>query len=716
MGPQASNADMRYMWLSLRPDLSTLAVSETNRVAVELFYHLSRLQGTSVLNPQPALLHPSRRRKFVMSPTSQSIAPPISQIIAPSIIPGRTTIIGSCMRSTLICIFALIGLMGCRGEKLDTFSPPPRLEDDIPSRLAREVREHNHLISNGDLLTARAQTSPRIEELTFKAEALIEWSLADLQPNLDEIVGSELRWVRREARKEVPVVISPHRVAWIVSRLRANGRDTVYWLYGMTPDYKKKAEEPFVYGLETALNLRGYRLSVNTCTSPGEWHSIWFQKRGAGVVWRGHGWFSQSIESKFPPYVTSRVWTGNCDPAGETKLFSTTWSSILPEGMAFAVTASCGSAGAWTEEQVNSLEDLGDPGELVFQTFTSQLSDRALYSRGYRGYLVTGGYHLDDMSWLAATALPADRSRLAPGLADAGAAKLMRMIITGTASADYSALEDPREIDDPENLIVWRNIVRVLDSVSPLMWIPKLITQLRACEIQEEQMNGDDENNNVDNSDDEPERNGLDPQGAHTEECGGTVGRSNIAAALIYSAKKWMGGYLESLPPNENDLKLLSSQEWTEWWSGESVKARRREMAEIEAVSPEPGWVWAHLSSSLHELTEAFSRTGEPGLRLVPHCWESMLRCSFSGLRPWEIIPNESGELLSTTNAPQNNGGGDPDNGEDHNACGESVIELVLEYNPVSSTLTHNLANVVEEFGDEEILQGCEERELSKPE
>jgi len=633
-------------------------------------------------------------------------------------IPGKSTLIVFCTLSMLIGTFAFpsTGMVGCRGEKLDTFNPPPRIDDDIPSRLAREVREHNRLINSGDSATARAQTGPMIEELTFKAEALIKWSLAGLQPNLGEIVGSELRWLRIEARRDVPVVISPHRVAWIVSRLNANQRDMVYWLYGMTPDYKKKAEEPFVYGLETALNLRGYRLSVDTCTSPGEWHSIWFDQRGAGVVWRGHGWFSESIEREFPPYVTSRVWTGNCDPAGETKLFSTTWSSILPEGMAFALTASCGSAGAWTEEQVNSLEDLGDPEELVFQTFTSQLSDRAVYSRGYRGYLVTNGYHLDDMSWLAATALTADRSRLAPGLVVAGSDQLMRMIITGKASDEYSELADPRAIDDPENHRIWRNISWILDSVPPLVWIPKLILQLGACELQGRlDGKGGNGSDNKDNNNDDPGYNGLNPEETLTEECAGAVGSSNIAAALIYSVRKWMGGYLGSLPPDDDSLKLLSSQEWAEWWSSEPLTTRRKEMAEIETNRPEPGWVWARLSASLHELTGAFSRTREPGLRLVPHCWESMLRCSFSGLHPWEIIPDESGDLLRTTNAPQNNGGGDPDNGGDNNPCGENVIELMLEYNPVSSTLTHNLADVVMIIDDEEILQGCKERELNNP-
>jgi hypothetical protein len=531
------------------------------------------------------------------------------------------------------------------------------VDRDSPSELARAVRAHNLAVVRGDDVVAKNETGPRVIELASALQSELVWRLMTFEPALKRLVSDELGWLQSAVSRRPAEQIPPHRVSWLVSRLMAERRGAVLWLYGMTPQRKKEAERDHVRALRLALSLRGYDLVVDECTSPRRWYSLWLGDEvgaPAGVVWRGHGWFSSSPDLPFPPDVVSRVWTGACDEAGETKLFADTWASVVPEGLSFAVIASCGSAGAWTTEEVNSLEVMGDPEKLVFHTFGSELSDRALYVRGYRGYLVTGNYHLDRMSWQAATDLLVDRSSVEPERVEAGRAELASLLAGGSG------------LRGEEELGLSSDLLRVVDGVSPLYWIPRLIEILRACE-----------------------------QRSGGETCVEPEGRLSLLHALDRLASMW-------LDARAVEADLGDADEWAAWWESEPISDRRAQVSWVFENRPDGGWVWARLAASLRKLVGAFSPVDEPGFGLVAHCWASWLRCRFARLGPWRrslagMLTRKSSELPL-------------------DVCGPTDASLRVSYDPAERRLFHNLVELVSVVEHDEILAGCKVREWRKPE
>jgi hypothetical protein len=367
---------------------------------------------------------------------------------------------------------------GCRGEPIDLFCPPPRTPTDRLSRLARAVRQYNQAVWQGEAANVRQVWAAEIVGLTAALSEGVSIGDVELSCGAQDAQGARgekgapgaaavdhavfcdaLERLQQQARGAKNELLAARVTAWLVAYGHAAERDTVYWMYGKVDAAKVESELAHVDTVASAVALRGYRLHLDTCALPADWNQVWQRGDAAAMVWRGHGWFDALPDfGLFPPQVGSRIWTCDRERTAAARIFAPTWAALAGEGLGALVVASCGSAGAWDSEEVNSLAPLGNPQDLVFRTFVTELADRAVYLRGERGYLVTDSYRLDALSRIGLTRMLPDRRSQAPARVEAGRAALLAELGADGARCAKA---------------VW-----VLDVVSPVEWFAPLVAVL----------------------------------------------------------------------------------------------------------------------------------------------------------------------------------------------------------------------------------------------
>ena len=316
-------------------------------------------------------------------------------------------------------------LVSCTSSPAPIFIPEPITDEDPYSALARAVRARNPDDMLSSIATIRALPPP-----------------PDVLPHLDEL----------ETHAPDPY-IDPRPVSRIVALGQRASRSTFYVLYHWLHDWEIERERPFVRALAATLRSRGYDVVIDEDTTPTEWYSYVSRRDMAGILWRSEGWFEHKPGTPHS-HVTTRIWTTTFG-SPRHRIFSDDWAATLPEGLSFAAIASCGTAGPYLEDEVDALEDLPDPDTLTFNTFHTDLHDRTLFLRTYRGLLATSGYSLDDLSWTLATTLPPDRSDLST-LPPTGRQEMIDL------------LSDPSHPFDLERTM----------AADPLTWVPLLIDAL----------------------------------------------------------------------------------------------------------------------------------------------------------------------------------------------------------------------------------------------
>jgi hypothetical protein len=330
----------------------------------------------------------------------------------------------------------VLALSACGQDIQPTYIPSTLIDDDPLSVFAREIRSFNS--GKAEALEAREAITGLHDQIDLSARQVTQ--LERLEASLD--AGA--------------LYLDPRRVAWLVADGLAESRDTFYVLYGWLHDWEIERERPLVKELEIAVGLLGYRLEVNETTHPNDWFEAMHERNAAGLLWRSEGWVSHYPEGN-PEEVISRVWTTEEDPEGKWRIFANDWARVLPEGLVFVDIASCGTAGPFMNDEMNTLENLGDPEKLVVRSFHTELHDRTVFTRTYAGLLATSGYFLSPMDELALARLP-DRSGIDPERVQTAYERFLAELAPSTET-DYSAC------------------LSVFGS-NPQEWIPALIESL----------------------------------------------------------------------------------------------------------------------------------------------------------------------------------------------------------------------------------------------
>jgi hypothetical protein len=316
----------------------------------------------------------------------------------------------------VLAVMAVLAAAACGdAEKQRIYVPEPIVDADPYSELARAVRAHN------SVATGRATIEGTDQAILDSIHEVRE------EPGLPADATWRLDLLEQQVQSDPEGYVDPQQVAWIAALGHREKRDTFYVLYGWLTQMEVDREVPFVQALAAALSLKGYRLTVDTAVTPEIFHAYLSRRDAVGLLWRSEGWFSRRPEDPHERIV-ARVWTTLFDGHAKHMIFADDWTNVLSEGLCFVAIASCGTAGPYMEDEVNILDDLGEPSELVFHTFHTELHDRTVFLRTYRSLLATSGYQFDSLSWTAATEMLPDRSDLEPGLAETGRQEILRIV------------------------------------------------------------------------------------------------------------------------------------------------------------------------------------------------------------------------------------------------------------------------------------------------
>lgn len=310
----------------------------------------------------------------------------------------------------LTLLFILLG--SCtQPDQGPVHDPDPIVDEDPWSVLGRAVRTHN--------------AAPT----TATAQAVLDAIPAGPHP---PTMARHLDAIRSTLAADPTAHIDPRPVSWVIAQALSTQRDTFLVLYGELTRMEIDREVGFVATLEAILATRGYRTTTDPYTTPDSFDAHMAPRNTAGILWRSEGWFDHKPGTP-PSQVTTRVWTTDHD-ARPHRIYSDDWASVLPEGLAFAAIASCGTGGPFAPDEVNVLDHLGAPSSLTFHTFHTALVPRTLFVRTYRSTLATSGYSFDDLTWRAATTLPPDRCHIDPDLCARGQTALVDLIRDGRAT------------------------------------------------------------------------------------------------------------------------------------------------------------------------------------------------------------------------------------------------------------------------------------------
>lgn len=360
---------------------------------------------------------------------------------APTFVPASTSFVLARASFVLAAVFVLAS---CEpGRPLDLYIPEPIVDSDPMSRLVAALRRHNRAVLRQEAKETLDRTH---EELLLQADGLLA-----VKESLPPDLSQDLLRFRDEVALAPHDYHPPQPLLWTAARAFVSSRSTVYLMYGYAPPEKPDRESIHFESLEYLWNLRGYRLVKDYCTSADEWRGYLTRRDAAALVWRGHGWLSlceeavwelQPADQMATPLnadidstTVSRVWSGDCSGQSRRRLFANTWDDVLPEGLSFLTVASCGSAGPFSADQVNTLVEMGDPEDLLYSTFQTELNDRVLAVWANRGYLVTQSYRLTGFGLRAAALFLPSRTHMAPHLAARGQLGLMDMLCRSARSS-----------------------------------------------------------------------------------------------------------------------------------------------------------------------------------------------------------------------------------------------------------------------------------------
>jgi hypothetical protein len=183
----------------------------------------------------------------------------------------------------------------------------------------------------------------------------------------------------------------------VVALAHLEERDTIYIFYGELSDREIEDERTHWNKIiEDLLPLRGYRVVIDRDATYEEWRDILLRRDAAGVIWRSHGNLGPSPYEPHDDHYMARVLARG---GGRHKLFAGDWEAILPEGLAVLVLSSCMTNGIFLPEDFGLIEDRGNTrlATARISTFETEVGDRALHYRGYRGPAFSPGLARDDL-------------------------------------------------------------------------------------------------------------------------------------------------------------------------------------------------------------------------------------------------------------------------------------------------------------------------------
>ena len=87
------------------------------------------------------------------------------------------------------------------------------------------------------------------------------------------------------------------------------------------------------------------------------------------------------------PLFEKTLHVGKPNIGSREKLFAGDWRALLPEGLGLLVLASCMTNGIYLPEDFKLIDDRGGANleDARISTFETEVGDRALHYRGYRG-------------------------------------------------------------------------------------------------------------------------------------------------------------------------------------------------------------------------------------------------------------------------------------------------------------------------------------------
>jgi hypothetical protein len=136
--------------------------------------------------------------------------------------------------------------------------------------------------------------------------------------------------------------------------------------------------------VEQIMPWRGYRVVIDRDATFEEWRDAVLQRDAAGIIWRSHGNLSPSPYEPDDSHFMARVLSAG---GSREKLFAGDWRALLPEGLGLLVLASCMTNGIYLPEDFKLIEDRRGAKleDARISTFETEVGDRALHYRGYRG-------------------------------------------------------------------------------------------------------------------------------------------------------------------------------------------------------------------------------------------------------------------------------------------------------------------------------------------
>jgi hypothetical protein len=479
----------------------------------------------------------------------------------------------------LIVIPLLVCLVTVATACQESLGPlDPVVDQDPYSQLARLLRQRNQSIDLGG-----AQLSAHIEQLSAQTEdpGLLE-ALSTLDSQLEE-------------NPEGPV--NQVFATRVLQRAFADTRDTLYILYGNLSDQEIEFERTdWNHTIERMLPWRGYRVQIDRDTGFEEWQETVMRRDAAGIIWRSHGNLEQHPYRSDLNHFMARVLTQG---GSRDKIFAADWQAILPEGLSLLVLATCMSDGLYLPDDFDLVEDRGNARleNATIATFETEIGDRALHYKGYRGPSFSPG--IGPVAWFTLKHFLPQRLYL------------------------------PQ--DFPENAAEGVDL-----GVVPLEWLPHFMELLEAAD-------------------------------------------GRVFEALGKLSER-LGQPLASNSPTE----------WQAWWESQLVIDAFATHQRLVDTRPPWDLVWAHLWSAFEK--ERNTRGGIP--KGGPDCWRAWFHCILDREQLPERLVEQDGQATWQMILP-------PDTQSTY-PC-PLPEELVVQYNPDTRQLTHNLHEIMDTIDHDQI-------------